>query len=124
MKNAKNNGAMKKQPNMKKLLMGIMSGNADLVKLQLVDTLGAGDDQIAALAGDGSVIIGDRNIKCLDVMEEQIKARKKNIGIFYGAAHFPDMEVRLRKMGFKKTKHVWNTAWSVDKAKAEGRKNK
>ena len=32
----------------------------------------------------------DRDAKCLEVL-----AGKKKLGIFYGAAHFPDMEKRL-----------------------------
>ena len=76
------------------------------------------DSQISAFAGD-SVIIGDRNIKCLDVMTSQIQEGHKNIGIFYGAAHFPDMEDRMLEMGFKKTKQFWMTAWDINKEKAK-----
>jgi hypothetical protein len=43
---------------------------------------------------------------------------KKKIGIFYGAAHYPDMEERMLKQGFKKTAHEWLTAWDVAKPKA------
>lgn len=115
LKNAQGAGkAPKKQPAMGKLLLGLLTGNADMLKLNLVHTLGDGDDQIAAFAGK-SVIIGDRNVKCLEVMNEQIAAGKKNIGIFYGAAHFPDMEERMIKMGFKKTNQYWMTAWDINK---------
>jgi hypothetical protein len=121
LKNAQNQakvaGKPVKQPSMIKLLKALVTGNADLLKLNIVHTLGQGDDQIAAFAGK-SVIIGDRNEKCLQVMNDQIAAGKKNIGIFYGAAHFPDMEDRLFKMGFKKTNQFWMTAWDIDKEKA------
>jgi len=99
------------------MLRALVTGNADLLKYNLVFNLGNGDDQIAAFAGE-SVIIGDRNVKCLDVMNDQIKEGKKNIGIFYGAAHFPDMEARMLKMGFNKTNQFWMTAWDIDKKKA------
>ena len=77
-------------------------------------SLGQGDDQIAALAGN-NVIIGQRNAKCLKVFRKQVKKGRKNIGIFYGAAHYPDMENRLLKMGYRKGKQSWMTAWDVPK---------
>ncbi|MGJ8655358.1 MAG: hypothetical protein ACSHX6_02820 [Akkermansiaceae bacterium] len=107
-----------KQPSMMKMFKALVTGNADLLKLNIVHTLGQGDDQIAAFAGQ-SVIIGDRNEKCLRVMNDQIAEGKKNIGVFYGAAHFPDMEDRMVKMGFEKTDQYWMTAWDIDKAKAK-----
>ncbi|MFT5905637.1 MAG: hypothetical protein ACI9E1_001236 [Cryomorphaceae bacterium] len=114
---AKDTGKPVKQPSMIKLFKALVTGNAHLLKLNIVHTLGQGDDQIAAFAGK-SVIIGDRNAKCLQVMNDQIASGKKNIGIFYGAAHFPDMEERMFKMGFKKTNQYWMTAWDIDKEKA------
>lgn len=104
----------KKQPDTFKLLRAIISGSPDLVKLAIVHTLGEGDDQIAAFAGE-SVIITDRNIRCLDVMNREITAGRKNLGIFYGAAHFPDMEKRLLDLGFKRTRQEWLTAWDIPK---------
>ena len=104
----------KKEPNAMKLLAAILTKNSDKAKLELVHTLGSGDDQIAQFAGD-SVIIGDRNVKCLDVLEQQINEGIKSLCIFYGAAHFPDMEQRLVESGFKKTSHRWITAWDVKK---------
>ena len=115
LKNAQAAEAKKvKQPSMLKLARALITGNADLLKLNIVHTLGRGDDQIATFAGQ-SVIIGDRNEKCLQVMNEQIADGKKNIGVFYGAAHFPDMEDRLLKMGFEKGEQYWMTAWDITK---------
>ena len=99
-------------PDPNKLLMALLSGDANKLKLEIVGTLGQGDDQVAAFAGN-SVIIGDRNAKCLKVLDQQIKAGDKKIGIFYGAAHFPDMEKRLLKMGYQQTTHRWLTAWDM-----------
>ncbi|MGB0993213.1 MAG: hypothetical protein ACPG32_12195 [Akkermansiaceae bacterium] len=104
-----------KQPDPAKLLTALMSGDSNGLKLEIVDSLGGGDDQVAGFAGN-SVIIGDRNVKCLKVLAEQVKAGKKKIGIFYGAAHFPDMEERMLKDGWKKTNHRWLTAWDLKKA--------
>lgn len=99
-------------PNPLKFALGLMSNRADLLKLSIIHTLGEGDDQIAALAGE-SVIIGDRNVRCLEVLAEQLAAGRKSVGIFYGAAHFPDMEKRLLADGFIRKDQEWLTAWNV-----------
>ena len=103
-----------KQPSSAGLLMALLSRNSNKLKLQLVDTLGEGDTQMANISGD-NVIISDRNLKCLAVMQDQIKAGETKIGIFYGAAHYPDMEERLIELGFKQTKQTWLDAWTIPK---------
>lgn len=107
-----------KQPDPAKLLTAMMSGKSNLVKLEIVHTLGQGDDQIAAFAGQ-SVIITDRNQRCVEVVNREITAGKKNLGVFYGAAHFPDMEKRLEEQGFKRVKQEWLTAWDIPKQAAK-----
>lgn len=102
------------QPDMAKLLAALLAGNSNGIKLEMIKTLGKGDDQIAALAGN-NVIIADRNDACLAVLGNQIEAGKRNLGIFYGAAHFPAMERDLIEMGFKQTDQHWMTAWDVPK---------
>ena len=100
LKAAKNAPEPAKQPDPAKLLAAMLSGKSNLVKLEIVHTLGQGDDQIAAFAGE-SVIISDRNQRCLEVMNRELAAGHKKLGVFYGAAHFPDMEKRLRRAGFQ-----------------------
>ena len=103
-----------KEPSSLKLLVSLVRGDKNGLKRELVHTLGAGDDQVAALAGD-NVIIGDRNAKCLEVLDREVLAGKKKLGIFYGAAHFPDMEKRLVEGGWTKTGSEWMTAWEIGK---------
>jgi hypothetical protein len=105
-------------PDTAKLLTAMLAGKSNLVKLEIVHTLGQGDDQIAAFAGE-SVIISDRNRRCLEVMDRQLAAGKRKLGIFYGAAHFPDMEKRLLAQGFKRVKQEWLTAWDIPKNEAK-----
>jgi hypothetical protein len=105
-----------KEPSSLKLLVSLVRGDKDGLKRELVHTLGAGDDQVASLAGD-NVIIGDRNAKCLEVLDREVLAGKKKLGIFYGAAHFPDMEKRLVEGGWTKTGEEWMTAWEIPKGK-------
>ncbi|MBL9129616.1 MAG: hypothetical protein JNG86_00345 [Verrucomicrobiaceae bacterium] len=62
-------------------------------------------------AGEGTVIVGERNRVAFEVLDKQIAAGKKNLAIFYGAAHLPDMEKRLYARGFKRVKEEWLRAW-------------
>jgi hypothetical protein len=101
-----------KVPDPLKFVYGLFAKRPDLLKLSLIHTLGGGDDQIASLAGD-NVIIGDRNVRCLEVMDRELAAGRKSVGIFYGAAHYPDMQRRLLEQGFVRTNHEWVTAWNV-----------
>ncbi len=110
---AQNEGV--EQPNPARLIAALLSGDSNSLKLEMMKSLGQGDDQITALAGN-NVIIGDRNAKCIKVLRKQVKKGRKTIGIFYGAAHNPDLEARLFKMGYKKGKQEWMTAWDVPKA--------
>ncbi|WP_193212753.1 hypothetical protein [Luteolibacter marinus] len=103
-----------KEPNSFKMLTSLVRGDKDGLKRELVHSLGAGDDQVAALAGD-NVIIGDRNAKCLQVLDREVLAGRKKLGIFYGAAHFPDMTRRLRESGWAEGELEWLTAWEIGK---------
>ena len=118
LKSALNAPEPAKEPNTVRLLAALLARNSNLVKLEIVHTLGQGDDQVAALAGE-NVIISDRNQRCLEVMNRELAAGHKNLGIFYGAAHFPDMEKRLLEQGFKRVKQEWMTAWDIPKKAAE-----
>lgn len=72
-------------------------------------------ESLAAGGKDGTLLQG-RNEKCLRVLEREIAAGKKKIGIYYGAAHLPHMEQRLTAdMGFTKTGHEWLVAWDCKK---------
>lgn len=104
----------KHEPNTIRLMRGILAGRSDLVKLEMMQTMAEGDEQINELAGD-NVIITDRNARCMEVMDKELAAGRKNLGIFYGAAHFPDMQKRMEERGFKKVSTKWLTAWQVNK---------
>jgi hypothetical protein len=59
------------------------------------------------------VLVGARNDKVMSVLDEQIAAGKRKIGILYGAAHMVDLEHRLFAHGFQRQSMAWQTAWSV-----------
>jgi hypothetical protein len=65
--------------------------------------------------GEESVLVVERNKACLDVLAKSLANGSKRVGIFYGAAHFPDMERRLiADFGMKLTSTDWVIAWNVE----------
>ena len=103
-----------REPNSINLMRGMLGGKPDLVKLELMHTMADADKQIDSIDG-ANVIIGDRNARCIEVLDREMAGGKKNIGIFYGAAHFPDLERRLLEKGFERVSTKWATAWRVTK---------
>jgi hypothetical protein len=70
----------------------------------------------AASSGSGSTLLEGRNEKCLQVLQREIAAGSKDLGIYYGAAHLPHMEQRLTQdLGFAKVDHEWLVAWDCTK---------
>ena len=62
---------------------------------------------------DDSVILGERNKAAMKVLADTLGQGKKNISVFYGAAHMPNLSQRLRGMGFKPTGCQWKAAWDL-----------
>ena len=60
------------------------------------------------------MLVKDRNKACIKVLQQQLTAGKKKIAIFFGAAHMPDFDKRLKEdFGMKRTKSEWITAWNL-----------
>ena len=72
----------------------------------------------AAIDGPkGSTLIGERNKAALKVLSEQIAAGKQTMAIFYGAAHMPDFQRRLRDdFGLAPVSTRWLVAWKMGSA--------
>lgn len=63
-----------------------------------------------------TILIADRNKAALQVFQKELAKGKKNIGIFYGAAHMPDFDKRLREdFGLKRQGEEWLTAWDLQR---------
>lgn len=97
-------------------LLAILSRDDSAVELKRM--VGQQFDSVEQLmagieSGNGTVIIGERNRHALEILEKQISAGKKNLAIFYGAAHLPDMEQQLLKKGYKLQKLDWLKAWDL-----------
>jgi len=115
----KGGGAAKNQPDLMELIDAFNSPDAPRrMKLILAKSFGELDEQMSGM--QGTVIITERNKKAMSVLRDQIRAGKKNIGVFYGAGHLSDMESRLALMGFKRTNVEWRTAWDMSTNKADG----
>ena len=62
----------------------------------------------------GSAVIGARNQRAVDVLQREIEAGAKRIGIFYGVAHMPDLEERLlNQLELRYDKTTWVDAWQL-----------
>jgi hypothetical protein len=73
------------------------------------------DVGMVAFEGDnGSTIITHRNAKAFKVLQSQIDAGKRKLGVFYGAGHLPDMERRLiEEFGMTAGEPQWQVAWKL-----------
>lgn len=76
------------------------------------------EDLDGATAGLGqtlnTILITDRNGAAMKVFAKELANGKKKIAIFYGAAHMPDFEKRLRDdFGLKRGSEQWFTAWDL-----------
>ncbi len=104
------------------LLLALFSKDrAMALKTIMAEQFESLEGTMAALDGPGgSAILTERNKRCFEVLDKQLKEGKKRIAIFYGAAHLPDMERRLAaEYGFKRSGEEWLTAWKLQKAQAE-----
>ena len=104
------------------MLMALFSKDRALkLKILMAEQFNDFDGALAVLDGpEGSTILTERNKRCFEVLGKQLKDGKKKIGVFYGAAHLPDMERRLlADYGLKRDREQWIVAWNLQKAKAE-----
>jgi hypothetical protein len=61
-------------------------------------------------------IVKDRNAAAMKVFQRQLTSGKRKVAIFYGAAHMPDFDQRLREdFGLKQVEKFWLTAWDLTK---------
>jgi hypothetical protein len=75
-------------------------------------------ERVAAGFGDGdkgSVLVEGRNARAVEVLERELANGHRKLAIYYGAAHMPDIEQRLLRLGFAKVGERWLTAWDVHK---------
>lgn len=107
------------EPTGGQLLLALL-GDSSGIKITMARML-AKVETIGAELGFGpdSVIVGERNRVALEIFDREVKAGRNNLAIFYGAAHLPDMELRLEKRGFHRAGERWITAWDIKPRKEE-----
>ena len=85
------------------------------VKLQMAEQLANADMSTMMDPEMYKAIVIERDKIVIQVLQQQLQQHpnKKNIAIFYGAAHNPDLQQRLEKLGFHETGKRWVTAWTI-----------
>jgi hypothetical protein len=84
------------------------------LKLLVAKHMADVEDAAMGLDGPGgSAILTDRNEAAIAKLKETLASGKKDIAIFYGAAHMPDLSKRLAAMGFKPLATDWRMAWDL-----------
>jgi hypothetical protein len=62
----------------------------------------------------GTILVADRNAAAMKVLQAELARGRKKIAIFYGVAHLPDFDQRLRAdFGLKRDREQWLTAWDL-----------
>ena len=100
-----------------------------LMKLAIVETLGAIEGDVTRLAESSGpdmekfmkVLLEDRNTIVFRDLRKVLKGKNppKEIVVFYGAAHMPDLEKRLvEKLGFQPKRDDWLVAFGVNPKEA------
>lgn len=98
------------------LMKAFISGDKKELRRVMAKQMQNMDQAMVMFNGkEGSTILDHRNTKAFSVLDREMKKGKKKIGVFYGAAHLPDMEARLLgdKYQMKKGKKEWMTAWKL-----------
>lgn len=91
------------------------------LKMILGPVMGDVEAQASGLGNTkiGKLILDERNVEAMKIVERELSTGGKNMGLFYGAAHLPGMAKIMEGLGFKKTTETWMTAWKVGTEKPE-----
>ncbi len=123
---AKQTGAEGPAPEMQILLALFDKNRAVALKRAMASQFEDMEGMTRAMDGpEGSSLIAGRNQAALAVLRRQLADGKKKLAIFYGAAHMPDMERRLKEdFGLVPIQTRWLVAWdlrSPESAKPAGK---
>ena len=76
-------------------------------------------DSLRDILGEdsSSAVVGARNERAIEVLREQIDTGARRIGIFFGVAHMPDLEIRLlNEIDLVYEKTAWLDSWQLNNA--------
>lgn len=105
-----------KPPNLSDLPLLMMSSSRPLALRRLMAQEFSDMQGIVDMINgqEGSTLISERNKVALTVLQRELAAGKKHLGIFYGGAHMPDMERRLlEQFSVKPVSQRWFLAWKL-----------
>ena len=98
------------------VMAAMMSRDPLKMRRAMAKQFESGDTQMVGIADkDGkSTLLTERNAKAFSVLESELQAGKRKLGVFYGAGHFPDMHKRLIN-DFKAVLEEtdWVEAWNL-----------
>jgi len=77
---------------------------------QMIDMEGG---PMGSNALNGTVLLTERNKAAIAALDTALKNGKKDVAIFYGAAHMPELSQLLAQRGFKPIATEWRMAWDL-----------
>ncbi len=79
-------------------------------QFEQIERVAAGFDDNAD--GKPSVLLGARNERAIDVLKRE-RERHDRLAIYYGGAHMPDIDRRIRELGFAPVAGEWTPVWDI-----------
>jgi len=92
----KNQGADKPAPQTPDISLNDLLNPTKFKRMMAQQFEDAGGDVVLGRTVN-QLLVEDRNKACMKVLQQQLAAGKKKIAIFYGAAHMPDFDKRLKE---------------------------
>lgn len=85
------------------------------IKSKLAQSLSNSDVNAQLSPKMFKAIVLDRNEIVINVLKDQLKnhPEKRNIAIFFGAAHMSDLQKRLNTIGYTQKSKKWLLAWKI-----------
>jgi hypothetical protein len=98
-----------------RLLSSMLSTDDQAMKIALAHEMVTATQTGDFLGGEaGSAVLAGRNAHAVRVLQDQLAAGARRIGIFYGAAHMSDFEQRLLdELGLSRVTVEWVDAWRL-----------
>ncbi len=88
-----------------------------IARRMFAETMGTTDigTTLDMYPGLEELLLDKRNEVVMQRLAEVLPGTRGRVAIFYGAAHMPDLEHRLRALGYERTGGRWLRAWALRK---------
>ncbi len=96
-------------------LMALFGGDqsqALKIKRMMAEQLAQPGAELGFGSAVGTYLVDKRNDDALETLRQEMKT-KVNLALFYGAAHIPDFDKKLRAEGFTRGETKWLLAWNM-----------